>query len=131
MRALFQRVVRDLDSSYQDCYDQEMPFKSDESVKFDLQDACCYFIEHENVPRIHQARANLMMVWLIETETESARYADTADGIIVGLDNDVLKMFGVSDERVEDLKKDLLAAQDEVVRRTVDAEAEMDEDEGE
>jgi hypothetical protein len=68
-----------------------------------------------------------MMVWLIETETESERYADAADGIIDGLESNVFKMFGVMDERVEGLKKDLWAAREEVVRRTVEEEAEMSE----
>jgi hypothetical protein len=100
---------------------------SSEPEKADLQDSCCYFLEHENLPSIHQAKANLMMVWLIETETESERYADAADGIIDGLESNVFKMFGVMDERVEGLKKDLWAAREEVVRRTVEEEAEMSE----
>lgn len=126
MRFRFQTIIHASD----DPDDWEYSFSS-EPEKADLQDSCCYFLEHENLPLIYRAKANLMMVWLIETETESARYADNADDIIEDLESDVLKMFGLRDERVEELKKDLWAAHEEVVRKTVEGEGEMSEADGE
>lgn len=128
MRDRFQCFVHDPNATDQDDYDQDLYFQTD-LVKGDLLDACCHFLEHNKLPRIYQVRANVMMVWLIETETESARYADTAEALVEDLESEILSMFGDSDERVEELKMDVYHAQEEVERRKAEAKSEMDEDE--
>lgn len=128
MRDHFQSVIHGSDDLSQASCDQDEYFQS-EPDKCDLQDACCYFLEHDKLPRFHLARANLMMVWLIETETESARYADIAGEIIGVLESDMAKMFGFSDGRVEQLKEDLQAAQLQVAVREIDAYSFSEDDE--
>lgn len=72
-----------------------------------------------------------MMVWLIETETECERYAKIAGEIVEGLERNVLGMFGKTDDRVEELKEFLCAAEGKVVRRKIEAGGETDEEDGE
>lgn len=124
MREHFQRLFPDDLDDNQDMFPPARP----DLDKGDLQDGCCHFLEQKHLPQLHRARANLMMVWCIDTETESASYEAAAVSIIDELEDKNFEMFGLTDPRLEELKQDLAAAHDEILRRTELAHTEWDDE---